>query len=349
MAIPDLRKVFPFPSTDDYTFRFNVEGISQQIFYNELEIKLSSDTSQIMYKQRIQEFRYQHTVPANTLENGKQYVAIVKVYNNANILIGESNPIFFYCFSSPILSIPTIVNGEVGSQTAMFKGTYEQSEGELLQSYRFKLYNDNQVLISESPEIYSDTIQYEFSDLESRQKYYIELQVSTINEMTHSTGLIEFTPRYVAPRFSSAIELENLSDEASILVTCNVIRIIGIPDVEPVIYTDDGMVDLRDNGVWFDEGFKLTGNWTIQMWLKDIVDNSVFFQLIARDYSKIELEYKNNKIKLYKMLDEEYIMQILIGENEISTTNNLIFICIKHINGLYDFTYETVGDLNDIS
>ena len=139
MAIPSLRKVFPFPATTDYTFRFNVEGISQQIFYNELEIKLSSDTSQIMYKQKIQEFRYQHTVPANTLANGEQYVAIVRAYNSNKELIGESNPIFFYCLSLPELDIPTIVNGEVGSQTVMFKGTYSQAEGELLQSYKFKL------------------------------------------------------------------------------------------------------------------------------------------------------------------------------------------------------------------
>lgn len=344
MAIPSLRKVYPFPSTKDFTFKFNVEGISQQIFYNELEIKLSSDTSQIKYKQRIQEFRYQHTVPANTLTNGSQYVAILRVYNNSNQLIGESNPIFFYCLSLPALSIPTIVNGEVGSQTVLFQGTYGQAEGEILQSYRFILYNDNQNIIAESPEIYSDIIRYEFSDLESRQKYYIELQVSTVNEMTHSTGLVEFTPRYVAPRFSSAIELENLPDEASVLVTCNVIRIIGIPDIEPIIYTDDGMVNLTCNGVWFDDGFKLRGNWTIQMWLKDIVPDSKFFKLIARDGSYIELAYKDNKINLYKMLDDNYIMQMLLGEVSINTTNQAVFICIKYVDGLYDFTYEMVGE-----
>lgn len=344
MAIPSLRKVLPFPATTDYTFTFDVSGISQQIFYNELIIKLSSDTSQIKYSKKIQEFRYQHTLPANTLVNGEQYVAIVRVYNNSNTLIGESNPIFFYCFSLPILSIPTIVNGEVGNQTVLFQGTYFQAEGELLESYRFILYDDNQVEIGNSGIIYDTNLQYEFSDLENRLKKYNKLEISTVNGMVHSTGLIPFTPRYVAPRFNSAIELNNLYDEASISVKCNIIRIVGVPDIEPVIHTDDGMANLTCNGIWFDEGFKLQGNWTIQMWLKDIFPGSIFFQLTAKDGSRIELEYKNDRFRLYKMLGEEYIVQTLIGENEIDTTDTLVFICIKHIDGLYDFSYETVGD-----
>lgn len=342
MAIPILRKVYPFPATTEYTFTFDLYGISQQVFYNELEIKLSSDTSQIVYQERIQEFRYQHTVPANTLTNGKQYVAIIRVYNSEQELIGESNPIFFYCFSYPELGIPTIENGEVKNQTVLFQGTYNQAEGEPLESYKFKLYNDNQNLISESPQIYDDKLQYEFGPFENRTDYYIELIVVTVNGMVISTGLIKFTARFIAPRFISAIELENLPDEASILVKCNVIRIVGVPDTEP-IYTDDDMIDLRENGAWFEEGFKLSGNWTIQMWLKDIVPNSTFFQLIAKDGSRIELEYKNSRIRLYKMLDEQYVLQMLIGDLEINTTNTPIFICIKHINGLFDFSYETVG------
>lgn len=342
MAIPILRRVVPFSATEDYTFRFDIAGVSQQIFYNELEIKLSSDTSQTIYKEKIQEFRYQHTVSQGTLINGEQYVVIVRVYNNQQVLIGESNATFFYCFSYPILNIPTIVNGEVGNQTVLFEGEYSQTEGELLQSYQFILYDDNKIEISKSPETYDATIQYEFSELENRQNYYVELKVATVNELIATTGLIEFTPRYVAPRFNSAIELQNLPDEASISVKCNVIRIIGIPDIEPVIYTEDGMVDLRDNGVWFNEGFKLRGNWTLQMWFRDIISDSTFFKLIANDGSYLKLEYTNNKLNLYKMLNDEYISQMLLGGTEIDTIDQVVSICIKHIDGLYDFNYEMV-------
>lgn len=342
MAIPSLRKILPFPATENHTIYFDVSGISQQIFYNELEIKLSSDTSQVVYLQRVQEFRYQHTIPTNTLTNGNQYVAVTRIYDSTNTLIGESNPIFFYCLSYPILDIPTIVNGEVGNQTVMFQGIYEQAEGELLESYQFVLYNDNRNIITQSPIIYSDNMQYEFTELESRQKYYIELKISTVNGIVATTGLMEFTPRYVAPRFNSAIELKNLFDEASLFVKCNVIRIIGISDIESIEFIDDNEIDLINNGIWFDEGFKLRGNFTIQMWLRDIADNSTFFKLIARDGSYLRLEYKKNKINLYKMLNDEYVMQRLLGDTEIDIANKSVFICIKHIDGFYDFKYEMV-------
>lgn len=342
MAIPSLRKVLPFPATTDYTFEFDVSGVSDQIIYNTLEVKLSSDTSTVLYSQQIQEFRYEHTLPADTLTNGEQYVATIKIYDVSNVLMGESSPIFFYCFSEPILSIPTITDGEVGNQTVVFQGTYAQAENELLQSYQFVLYNDNQFELSRSSEIFDTTIEYEFSELTNRQKYYIELRVWTVNEMTATTGLIEFTPRYIAPRFNSALDLENLPNEASISVNCNIIRIVGIPDIEPVNFINDDYADMTDNGIWFDEGFKVRGNWTLQMWLKDIVIDSIFFKLIALDGSNVELEYKDGVINLYKKLDDDYILQKLIGESVIDTTDQMIFICIKQIDGLYDISYEMV-------
>lgn len=343
MAIPILRRVTPFSATEDFTFTFNISGVSQQIFANKLEIKLSSDTSKVVYSEKIQEFRYQHTVPANTLVNGEQYVAKLQIFNSLGDTLGESDPIFFYCLSPPVLKIPTIVNGEVGNQTVLFQGSYSQSEGEILQSYQFILYNDNQDIIATSPEIFDSNIQYEFSELENRQKYYIELKITTINELGGTTGLIEFTPRYIAPKFESAIELTNLPGEASVFIKCNVIRIIGKSDIEPVKYEEDGSVNLINNGVWFDEGFKLKENWTIQMWTRDIVDGSTFFKLVANDGSHLKLIYEDNKINMYKMLNDKYVMQTLLGDMEINSKNQTIFICIKHVNGLYDFTYKVVS------
>lgn len=339
--IPILRRVTPFNAETDFTFTFFTAGSSQQIFYNRLIIKLSSDTSQTIYDEKIQEFRYQHTVPADTLTNGEQYVAQVEVFSQADSIIGVSEPIFFYCLGDITLTIPTIENGEVFNQTVLFQGSYSQPQDDDIQSFTFVLYNDNKDEISRSPEIFSSDIEYEFSQLENRQKYYIELKVTTVSELGGATGLIEFTPRYIAPRFESAIEVENIPDTASVMVKCNVIRIIGEAEVEPVIYEDDGAVNLIDNVVWFEDGFKLKGNWTIQLWLRDIVDDSVFFKMIALDGSCIELKYKNNRINMKKMLDNNYITQSLLGELDIDN-DKTIYICLKHIDGLYDFNYNEV-------
>ena len=275
------------------------------------------------------------------MTNGTQYVAQIQVFDISNNILGESDAIFFYCFSDPVITIPTIENGEVGNQTVLFQGIYSQAEDEILQSFQFILYNNNKDEITRSPEIFDQTIGYEFSELESRAKYFIELKVTTVNELGATTGLIEFTPRYIAPRFQSAIELENLSKEASVFVTCNAIRIIGTPDSEPVEYENDGAVNLINNGVWFDENFRLRENWTIQMWVRDIINESAFFKLAANDGSYIRLEYENNYINMRKMLDDDYIVQSLLGENQVDATNT-IYICIKHNEGNYDFSYSEV-------
>ena len=343
MAIPSLRKVFPFAATDIQTFYFDVSGVSRQILYNELEITLSSDTSQILYKERVQEFRYQHTLPINTLTNGNQYAATIRVYDSNQVLIGKSNPIFFYCFSAISLTIPTIINGEVGNQSVTFKGEYYQAEDEIVESYRFVLYDDNQIEITRSPDLYDGLFSYEFSGLRNREKYYIELKVVTTNELIGTSGLIEFTARYIAPRFSSSLQLENLKEEASIYVKCNIIRIVGIPDTTPVIYTPEGEINLINNGVWFDEGFRIQGNFTLQMWVSNISEvDDYFFKLVANDGSNLRLYYKENKINLLKMSDETFVVQRLLGETLVEAPEDKLFICVKHIDGLYDFNYGKV-------
>jgi len=340
--IPTLRKVTPFPSTIAYTFQFDVSGISTQIVYNELEITLSSDTSTIIYQQRIQEFRYQHILPLNTLINGNQYVAKIRVYdiNNLNPL-GESSSLFFYCFSYPNLTIPTIVNGEVNNQTVTFEGTYTQAEEESLQSYIFYLYDSSQYLIAQSPEIYSETISYEFTELENSETYYIELKIVTDNEMQYSTGLIEFVPRYISPRFASAIELENSPSDASVFVKCNVIRIIGTTGVAPV-YIDDNMIDLTNDVATFSQGFSVKGDFDLRVWAKNIIENEVFLTIKSLNNDRLELKLIENKVYLYKYLGDTYILQKLISDVLIGIAGNILFINVKHSNNLYDLYCEVI-------
>lgn len=341
-AIPILRKVYPFTATENHIFYFDVYGTANQVIYNELEIRDITDTSIVIYKTKIQEFRYQHDLPRNTLTNGVQYVAILRTYDINQILIGESEPIFFYCFSCPQLTIPTIVNSQVNNQTVIFQGVYNQLENELLQSYIFILYDENKIEVAKSPTLYNvSNIQYEFT-LENNRTYHIEFKVSTVNEMEHSTGLILFTAKYIAPRFSSALTLENLSDEASVKISCNVLQIIGKPLIEPVTYIGNEMVDLRNNVVCFDDGFRVKGNHDLRLWIKDIVPSLPFYTYYSGDGSFVELKFINNRIHLYKYLNEKYILQHIISDEVMNLDDNILFICIQYINGLFDIFTEVI-------
>ena len=340
-AIPQIRKIYPFSKTNLYTVYFDISGISSQIVYNEIEIRENPNTG-IIYQNRVQEFRYQHDIPLNTLVDGKQYSITMRIYDVNQVLLGTSPVELFYCFSIPVITIPTITNGEVNNQTVSFEGTYTQSQGELLQSYIYSLYDSNQILLSQSNEMYDDLLIYEFSELENNTSYYIELKILTINEMEITTGLIEFIPHYIAPKFNSFIQLENNPQNASVKLTCNVIRILGTNDTV-ISYENNEIVDLTNNHVYFQDGFSTSGNFVVKLWVKNININEVFFKLSTRDNITLELSLINNKIHLYKMRGEDYIVQHITVENEvIPTVDDIVFIDFRQINGLYNLTYSII-------
>ena len=342
-AIPVIQRIEPFNAGNSNTVKFSISGSAQQIFYNELTIANFSTPETPIYQQQVQTFQYQHEIPANTLTNGQQYVATIKVLSQSETVVGESGPAFFYCFSDPILDIPTIVNDEVGNQTVLFEGTYTQTEGELVESYQFKLYSNNQNLLISSGAIFlqdpNDPMEFEFSELENRTLYYIEFSVSTQNELFATTGLIPFTPRYVAPRFKSAIELYNQPETASVEIKCNVVRILGISDSGEPIFLGDGTVDLTSDGFTFEEGFDIKSSFTIEIWVKNI-GQGMFFKLSSNQQESIEIIREGNKLILYKILNPNYILQKLTSEIEIN--ENLTYIFIQHIDGWMNFEYETV-------
>lgn len=343
-AIPVIQRIYPFDATAEYIVKFNISGSAQQVYYNELTLYDFAAPSVAIYQTRIQSFQYQHTIPANTLTNGSQYIASIKVFDSTEALAGESESVFFYCFTPPTLEVPTIVDGSVGNQTVLFTGTYSQPEGEPAEAYQFKLYDDNQNLLSASGAIFlqsaADPMEYEFAELESRRLYYLEFIVSTVNEMYATTGLIAFTPRYLSPRFKSAIELKNNSAQASVDATINVIRIIGTSDSGAPLFDEaTGTVDLRADGFTFGQGFDLHSNFTIEIWASDIQEGMIF-KLSAIDGSHFKILKEGNKLFLYKMLNEEYILQSM--SDTTTFTNEPLYIFIQQKDGWLEFKYEVV-------
>lgn len=310
-----------------------------------------SDTVEMEYSffNKVVSATYSRLVPKisinqNYFTNGIQYYAIIRVYDVNEVLISESDPEFFYCFSLPSLKINEIDSGQTDSQTVTFNGSYSQAEGEEIQSYIFKLYDSNKLLLAQSDEIFSDTISYEFTNLENKTQYYIELKVLTINDMEHSTGLLSFTPSYIAPRFASAIELTNNKQEASVNVDCNVIRIIGVPINEPVDFLDSGEVDITDNEIYFDRGFSLEGDFTLQLYARDIVEKSIFLEIKSKSGVSLKLHRIGNRISLFKTTKDDMLIQYLFNDLSLDlATDKTLFISLKQVRGLYDMYTEVLG------
>ena len=89
--------------------------------------------------------RLEHIIPTNSgLVNGTLYNISVKVTDNNGIDSEWSDPVLFYCYSTPTFKINIEPNQLIQAQTYGVNITYTQPEGELLQSYRVRVYNSNE-------------------------------------------------------------------------------------------------------------------------------------------------------------------------------------------------------------
>lgn len=342
LTTPILNAITPFDATQAYTFIFSTSG-GNQITQNNLVIQKVSDNT-VVYNATITTFLLQHTVPANTLQNGVQYKAQIRVGDANNSWSNWSPWIVFYCFSPPVVQITNIINGTINNQTYTFTGSYTQAEGEKLQSYKFLLYDEHQGLLQISNELFDGALQYQFTGLQNNKTYYIKLEVITVNQMQADSGLVMFVPQYTQPKFLSALTLTNLEGTASIQVTANIIQIIGEVDSGTITYINNDWIDLTNGSISFQQGFNVDSDFTLKMWFKNVpTDGSVFLKILGGD-GYINLEFYNNAFHAFKYLYNGGVVPHFVS-NQISTitNNNVVFLWMQQINDLINLQTEILS------
>lgn len=117
--------------------------------------------------------------------NGIQYYLTI-TYNN---LISDACT--FWCYTTPVITLETMEGGLLApysQSSGIVRFTYEQEEGELLNSYRFLLYGVTTEgshfyvgdLISDSGLLYDESYSYRIQNLETFNWYRIKLECTTI-------------------------------------------------------------------------------------------------------------------------------------------------------------------------
>lgn len=275
---PTLVAVPSFDATKEQVFTFTVQGTSRQIVANTLIIR-EQKTNTVVYEEKQETFAYSHTLAANELENNKYYNATVTVFDADNNSSPESIPIQFWCYTTPTISFTNIPeNNVIPSPSYNFSFTYNQVEGEELNGYILNLYNAEQVQISSSGEMYTEegtppyTGFYTFSGFSDSTTYYIEVVGTTAGNTTVTTGLVEFTVRYVQPETFTLIELINSCDGGYITMRSNIHVINGEAHPDPPTFTDGNTaIDLTGDGsyVIWDEGFDITGDMLTRVWFRN--------------------------------------------------------------------------------
>lgn len=270
---PIVNPIAAFDATKKQAITFVVIG-GAQVVGNRLIIR-NNQTGEIVYNQIQSSMKLEHILPANSLKNNNFYNAVIYTIDNGNDESVASVPIPFYCYTQPALTIDNIPSsGTIENGTYSFQGNYVQNEGELLNSYRFTLYDSNKTILAQSPLIYYNTdpsLTYLFSGMSNNTSYYIELTGETINSTILTSGVKSFTVRYIQPASFAICDLVNDCENGYIQISSNIVAIDGKSNPTPPKYIDDKEVDLREPDSWaeWDSGFSIKNDFTLRAWGRD--------------------------------------------------------------------------------
>lgn len=283
LTTPILFSQAAFDATQEHTFTFNIVG-GDQVTQNKLVITNQS-TNEIVYQAVQTTYKFEHILPANTLTNGVYYAAYLITYDAAGDNSANSNSIQFYCYTTPSLvfsNLPT--DSIILNSSYNFQATYSQTEGELLNSYTFTLYDAQKIQVATSGIQYvgtttapPTTISHQFAGFADKTNYYIRVNGQTIQGTQIDTGLVSIAVRYVYPSVFSIVELNNNCTGGYVQVKSNLIEINDRSNPDSPTYVDNNTaVDMRKDGdyvEWYD-GFELRGDFTASLWGRDFNKNS---------------------------------------------------------------------------
>ena len=304
LTTPILFSRVAFDATASQVFSFNVIG-GDQVVKNRLVITNQS-TNTVVYNQVQQTYSFQHNLPADVLTNGVYYSAYIITYNSNGDASPQSNSIQFYCYSTPSFVFTNLPSGNIISNSSFnFEVTYNQNEGELLDTYSFTLYDARQIQIATSGVKYVGSsvapptvISYTFAGFGDKTNYYIKANGQTVQGTIIETPLISIDVVYTKPNIFSIIELNNNCNGGYISVKSNLIDIRSSSNPSPPVYVDNNTaVDARSQGryVEWSSGFSLDDDFTVSLWGKNFNENSDIINMSADNGNSVVVRYRKNE------------------------------------------------------
>ena len=357
-----IYNITPFDASQGTTIRFSWNGSLAK--GNRCTIYSNDDMSTPIYSQKIDTYRLDHTINLNAMENGKslkngcQYLVFITVIDVNNVET-ELEPSIFYCFSSPVFGFSNVYYGQtINSVEYRFTLEYSQKENEPLNSWQIIVYDANNDIKGASGVKYNTSdMSFTFPGFVSKEKYKVRAIGETVNGITVDTGYIMFSVDYDAATIFSIVNLTNLPKIGSILITSNIVSADGKTEKDAQ-YIDGNHLDLRDNVLTFEEGFRLDSDFSIVTYAYNIKPNVPFFKFYANEDKSFvgTLTYRvqgiaavnpTSYLELQVQFGEDVIYSNYITSNKIPVIdeNALLGICLSRQFGHYGLRIEKLGTI----
>lgn len=317
---PYINIIENFDATNDYVLGYTYLG-SERITTNQVQIREAKSGSEPMYDRSSTKFDKNHTIPKNTLMNGKTYWAKLRVQLSDTVWSDWSAEVEFVCLATPVLTFDSLDDKNyVYNNDVLMSVIYRQEQGERVSTYQFTLLDQNKTPItkfptripdSANPNVFSERM----DSLVKGRLYYIGIRINTKNGINYFETH-EFIPHFVTPSLEGIMAVKNNGDEGQVLVQSYLKQLLGtqvkpfIPDAEnnnSNTYTymgEDWIVIPAEMPLMYTRlGMAKASDWVMKIWCKNIL-NGLFLDFSEEFGAGVHVKfYKHND---YITCEKEY-------------------------------------------
>lgn len=333
MAKPIINKITSVDALKDYIVTMTYNG--NQPYSNRI-IVYDGDTLGIVFDETIESFLLKHTIPANTLVNGKKYAVQVQFFDIDGVASALSDKYYFWTLETPLFYFEGINNEDVIKSASLeVKVHYSQPNWEDVKSYKFSIYDETKVLLSESDVLYySGTISYVYRAMDNNTTYYIRCTGITDRGIELDTGYIKIFVSYENPNLYSRIYSECNEYNGMVKYYTNLILIE--PDEDNYDY-EDGFINLLDKTLTYSNNFLVSGDFTMSIKCKDVCREATLLKC-SNENSGFTLSsiFADDGSLMYKLIVPNGICNYVLYSNKIQVeTDDLVTIHIRRISNVY--------------
>lgn len=289
---PYINIIENFDANKDYVLDFTYLG-AERITTNQVQIREAVSGSTPVYDRMSTKFDKDHTIPANTLVNGKSYWVKLRVQLNETTWTEWSVEVEFVCLATPVLTFDSLDNKSyVYNNDILMSVIYRQEQGEKVETFQFTLMNQNKVPLtkyptrvpdSQSPNLFTERI----GGLVKGRLYYIGVRITTQNGINFY-DYHEFIPHFVTPSLDGMIAVKNNGEAGQVLVQSYLKQLLGtqtkpfIPDAlddSPTNYTyvdDEWIVVPKSMPLMYTRlGMAKASDFVTKLWAKSVPNGTL--------------------------------------------------------------------------
>lgn len=334
MARPILNKIQPFDADKPYEVTLSWYG--NRAHANRILI-YDNETNIIIFDDIVSTYTLKHTIPAYTLTNGKKYIIQAQTYDEENVASPLSDKILFYTFETPDFYFSNIPDdGKIANASFSASVYYYSSDFEDISTYKFYLYDSTRRQLLESNSMMdSFNISYPYRGLENNTVYYIRCLGVTVNGMELDTGFVEISVKYENPNTYARIYTTSLPSQGCVKVDTNLI-IIQYNGTDSFEYAD-GMINLKDKTLYYDEGFLIEDDFTVIIRGINLWQNADIFKM-SNGKEGLTLSshiYHEGKLRFRLIVPNGVGNYLLYSEPQVFDDQDMVTVAIRRKNNVY--------------